>query len=305
MKVLVGKVFGIGNAVLAVPMIRAIRNSCALSQLDVLVGTGPDDAGAYEVMSYLLSSGVIDSLYRDRVPYDGMYDVAVMAIPFDGRWRNGEDFHAHIVLDGRTRPDPRTVGLSSWKKHEVLYMMENLIDMGLDEPEGDGQFLDSSFGPHPSDGRYVYLGMGYKKDPAGQWKVKHWGNESYAELAILLLNENVFIRTSGDAADMQMTMGPVWNMTGRDQHFKISPSRSLRDAFKEVAGAVMYVGNDTGMMHVAASQHIPTIGLFFMENSIVKNHPWGVPMLSFDGSRRFISPAEVFQRVMENIDAVH
>lgn len=310
MKLLVGKTFGIGNAVMAVPMLKALR-SLGPDSLDVLVGSTPDDFGAWDVMHQLQRAGVIDALYVDSTPgFDGeierrrKYDYAVMAIPFDGRWRKGHShddrhFSAHAVIDGRPRPDPSTVGLSSWKKHEVEYQMENARTLGY---EGETPTMDFLFGARPMRPRHFYLGVGYKKDAAGFWKKKHWGNENFAAVAGMILAahpENRVVMT-GDMADGKLSIAPILDLVeqkhgGTRGRISWNSTPRLRDSFHVVSSCSAYVGNDTGMMHVAAAHGLPCSAVFRLENSITKNGPWGDGHHAFDGSQRDITPEEVFE----------
>lgn len=263
---------------MAIPMIRAIQ-SLPDTTVDILVGCMPDDFGAHQVLSKVVSGQ--GKLYT-TVALEHTYDVAVMAIPFDGRWHNGIHFNAKTVLDGRTRPDPSTTGLISWKKHEVEYQMDNAYELGF-----YGQTPSMNFLGEPRvDPEKVYVGVGYKKDAAGFWKVKHWGNENYATLIKMLLDSNPRIRVvaTGDAADLQLSIAPISRMVSDKRfEFKLSARSNLDEAFYTVTGCGTYVGNDTGMMHVAAAHDRKVVGLFFMEHAYEKNRPW-----SFSSGNSFV-----------------
>ncbi len=300
MKILYCTTFGIGNTVMAIPAIRALKSMG--HDLDVLVGTMPDDGGALEVMLKLRDIWMtVDNVYNDRVDTDRKYDLAILSIPYDGRWHNGIHFKADRIMDGRTRPDPSTTGLVSWKKHEIEYQMDNARDLGYVGPTADTSFLlplelGRVFRPR-ADARKFYFGLGYKKDAAGFWKKKHWGNENFAELAKLILASNPGnqVVMTGDAMDFQLSIAPVIRMVNSVR--VIYQQGALLKSFDVLSGCDVYVGNDTGMMHVAASLRLPTYGLFFLENSIVKSRPWGENCHAIDGVGRSVSPQEVFERI--------
>ncbi len=289
MNILIGKTFGIGNAIMAIPMIKAIRSEHPGARIDVLVGSLPDDGGAIDVMRYLrYPDGIIDGLHVNQA-LGTEYDVAIMAIPFDGRWVNGRDFKAKTVIDGRPRPDPKTFGLTSWKKHEIEYQMENAHFLGYDGPTPSCSFLEEPpLWDKKTFERSIYMGVGYKKDAAGMWKVKHWGNENYAQLCRLffLREKNVRVVVTGDAGDMALSLKPIQarlKQWGMDDRFVIVPTTSLRHAFAVVNSCHLYVGNDTGMMHVAAACDRKVVGIFNMENAIVKNPPFCSDNLILEG----------------------
>jgi ADP-heptose:LPS heptosyltransferase len=223
-----------------------------------------------------------------------------MSIPFDGRWRNGEHFRADFVLDGRTRPDPSTTGLVSWKQHETQYQLD-LVHSQFGCPQGSALVSTSFyFPPTFRQERRFYFGVGYKKDQAGFWARKHWGNENFGRLARMLAEdhpENEVVMT-GDAADLQMSIGPILRIAAHPRVVGYAHG-GLRQSFDVLASCSRYFGNDTGMMHVAASMGLKTVAVFRLENSIVKSRPWAVPAelghVVLDGTSRDISPEEAFQ----------
>lgn len=298
MKLLVGKTFGIGNLVMAVPMLKALR-SLKPEKLDLLIGSLPDDTGAWNVANELQQAGIIDEIFINGVfgPNSVEYDYAIMAIPFDGRWQNGVHFKAKNVLDGRTRPDPSTTGLVSWEKHEILYQMENADRLGYKYGVPSPMFLK----PGNRKDNWIYLGLGYKKDAAGFWKFKHWGNENYAELIKLLCKHDFYVVTTGDILDLKMTINPIQQMTNGALGYV--PTHSISKAFDLIRECSLYVGNDTGMMHVAASCDALTLGIMMDPKLAIKNPPFtpsrrhGRVMFGWNG----VSPENVFIELLDLI----
>lgn len=270
MNILVGKCFGIGNLVLAVPMLKALKTLTGPDgRLDLLVGNFSDDTGAVDVAHEMLMSNIIDGLYvNSALRID--YDVAIMAIPFDGRWHNDMHFRAKLVMDGRTRPDPKTTGLVSWEKHEVLYQMENVDQLGYSKGVPSPKFIFAPSLPGFDKHRTIYLGLGYKRDDAGFWKFKHWGNEKYTSLVNMLSGARFRVVTTGDMMDLQTTIRPIMEKSP----LEYIPTTHLGGAFSVVSSCGYYVGNDTGMMHVAASQGLMTLGIMMDWKLVVKNRPW-------------------------------
>ncbi len=264
MRILVGKVFGIGNAVMCVPMIKALKSLG--HDVDVIVGHTPDDGGAKEILEWVTNTTYAVSLEDE-------YDLAIMSIPFDGRWQNGVHYRAKRVIDGRTRPDPSTTGLVSWQKHEVEYQMDSARELGFVGATPSCEFMPPLW-ENAALVDTLYLGLGYKKDAAGFWKVKHWGNERYAEVVSRLLERNKRLRiyTTGDILDLKLSIQPI-NEIVKNERFMYVPG-GMRDSFRIVERCQAYFGNDTGMMHVAASMGKPVIAFFFLENSMTKSHPW-------------------------------
>ena len=290
MNILVGRVFGLGNAVCGIPLLKALRMKFPNARIDVLVGDTSDDFGAHEVLSCV--GGCLVGKPRDII-----YDIAIMAIPFDGRWKNGRDYKAKIVMDERGRPGHSKVfGFSSWKHHEIEYSMENAYSLGY-----KGEIPNCSFHTPPisrSD-RSIYLGMGFKRDQSGFFSQKHWGNKNYIQLVkrIFEHDEDLWVWSSGNARDYEECILPV--SKGVNYARFVTVQNTLEDSFKVMNQCSVYVGNDTGMMHVAASMGLGVVSVFKLEGSITKSRPWCDRSITFDGSKREITPDEMFEAVKE------
>jgi ADP-heptose:LPS heptosyltransferase len=267
MKILYGKTFGIGNAVMAIPALKALRKVYPQAQIDAMVGSHPDDVGAFDILRLMVFDGTLNNVYRDKT--EGLYDIAIMAIPFDGRWQNGIHYQADKVFDGRTRPDPATTGLVSWKKHEAQYQIDNVRELGY-----VGETPDCSIDLAFEKENNLYLGVGYKKDAAGFWKVKHFGNENFAELLNKLFeaNKDIKVIATGDIGDIQFTLNPIKRLVN-NQRFIVKHCNII-NSIGEVAKCKAYFGNDTGMAHIAAAMNTVPIVAYFMEGSSIKNPPF-------------------------------
>ncbi len=280
MRILVGRVFGIGNSVLSVPMVKALASMG--HDVDVLVGDGPDDFGANEVFRELRrfeASPEIGHVWTGGVPFNtAIHDLAIMSIPYDGRWRNGLDFFAKEIMDGRPRPgDPSVLGFDSWEKHEAEYQMDNARSLGFAGETPDSSFMERGSAVDPD---LVYLGIGYKRDPGGFGLSKHFGNFSFAELMreITRLRPSTRFLSSGPILDMTEVAQKIsWMLLRSEVKYRhrltTGAGRGLVDSFDAVRGCAAYIGNDTGMMHVAASLDMPTVGLMAYPGLLVKNPP--------------------------------
>jgi len=132
-----------------------------------------------------------------------------------------------------------------------------------------------SFYPEsPKQDHKIYLGVGYKKDKANFWSAKHWGNKNFSWFVkIILHDDEVVVTTTGNILDWNFVISKIKSEVDESRfETKIS---NLDEAFKEISTCSLYVGNDTGMMHVAASMGIPCISVFNLVNSYTKNRPWG------------------------------
>jgi len=266
-RILVGKTFGIGNAVLSIPMIKALSS---LGQVSALVGSGPDDFGAAAVLSRV---SCIRDLWIDNVP-EGVpeFDVAVMSIPFDGRWQNGIHYKAKRVIDGRKRPgNVERLGFDMWEKHEVEYQMDNARELGYNGHTPDSDFLETPLREFDND--LVYVGIGFKRDEGGFGLSKHWGTDNFIFVMkrILELRPQTKFVSTGNIRDIMEVGGEIKRAIGTRYELK----EGLSAAFSTIPRCAAYLGNDTGMMHVAASCGVPCYAFMLSEDLIRKNHPFG------------------------------
>jgi ADP-heptose:LPS heptosyltransferase len=296
MNILFAKTYGIGNAVLSIPALKAIQIANPSAIVDVLIGRTPDDIGALDVFYNAKLSGYFSGKIYVDFAKEKLYDLAILSIPFDPRWREGYNFIANLVLDGRLKPDTSQQGFLSWKKHEVEYQMENACKLGFDGEIPSCDFFCNKADKAPNS---LYIGVGYKKDSAGFWKKKHWGNENFASFVKMyfsLTGGTVFL--TGDLLDLTLSIKQILSLVD-DERLVFVPTTSLSNSFKIVSSCEAFVGNDTGMMHVAASMGIPTLGIFFLENSVTKARPWGKNGFFIDGCDRKVSPDEVLSKLKQ------
>src|SRR6185503_17293386 len=130
-----------------------------------------------------------------------------------------------------------------------------------------GETPDCSFmAPAAGDPDLVYLGVGYKRDPGGFGASKHFGNTRFAALISEIARRRPSARfiSSGPIVDMaesgvRIGQGAPLGLYG----FKLTSGspHGLLESFSLLSGCGAYIGNDTGMMHVAASLGLPTMGL--------------------------------------------
>lgn len=270
MRILVGKCFGIGNACLSIPMMKALAS---FGDVDVLVGMSPDDLGAFAVFEQLkryTDGDVPRNIWIDAAPLDVVYDVAVMAIPFDGRWKNHTHFEARRVVDGRRRPgDVDRLGFDMWKKHEAEYQLDNARELGMIDETVGPEFIY----PAPLDKDLIFLGIGYKRDPGGFGSSKHYGTDRFIDLvkAIRSIRPAAHFITTGGMTDLVEVGSKILAAVGPDAYrFEFL---DIRRSFDIMARCDAYVGNDTGAMHVCSSLGMPTMGLMAYEELITKNPP--------------------------------
>lgn len=114
--------------------------------------------------------------------------------------------------------------------------------------------------------------------PAANWRAKEWRPERFAELAARLTAPSGPLPGARivviAAAHEQVQAAPVMAALPRDRVIDLVGRVGLLTAAAILHRAALFVGNDTGLMHVAAAAGAPTLGLFGPSN--VKEYaPWG------------------------------
>jgi len=287
MRILIRTTNWIGDAIMALPTIRAIRAA----------RSGPDDKIAILARSY------VADIYRDQnvadelIVYDShdkhsgfagrerlaaelrarRFDSAILLQnAFDAAWlawRAGIPERIGYARDGRSLlltnavPVPKTGEIPS---HEKFYYLELLrragwIDVIVDEsfiqlrlPDASRQraadFLIAS-GARPHATR-VGIGAG-----AAYGSAKCWPPSRFAELATQLQAQwDADVILFGAAAETvvsaaiasEMSTPPI-NLTGKT---------AIADLPALLSQCQVFIGNDSGAMHVAAAAGLPTVGIF-------------------------------------------
>jgi ADP-heptose:LPS heptosyltransferase len=256
-RIVVLQMWGLGNAVLTTPLLQALKQDG--HAVDVVVERGRAAGLAFQDWPE-----VIDKLWVEHAPKDKKYDVGVFAHPVSGYAKRAV-YKKRLSLRIPKNPEGYMWG---FKKHEAEYIFDFASMLGFEGempglrvplPQARPQI------PQPA----VALGPGYLKTHP-DWKKKHWGNEAYAKLAKRLYERGyspIIVGGPGDKedADEIEQMAPVaLNVCGRLP-------------FTQTVGLLMeceaFIGNDSGLMHVAAAVNLPTVGVFMMTNP-VKNRPW-------------------------------
>ena len=124
---------------------------------------------------------------------------------------------------------------------------------GLDVPPSARRVADSLLERIP--GRFVCLA------PGSRWPMKRWAAENYAELARRVAFEfgyHVVLLGDKDDADSARAVvaeapGRVTNLIGRT---------SVIEAAAVIERALVFIGNDSGLMHLAEAVAVPVVALF-------------------------------------------
>lgn len=140
--------------------------------------------------------------------------------------------------------------------------------------------------------------------PAANWVGKTWAAERFAILAQRLLNRD------GPLPDGRLLLlGGPEDRRAAEAVRREMPRKRVIDATGEVdllvacamlRRARLFIGNDSGLMHMAAAAGAPTLGLFGPSDER-RYGPWGIDARALRGPRSFESHVAVDPRLNQSL----
>jgi len=188
------------------------------------------------------------------------------------RWDLIVDLRNSIV-SRLLRAEKRAILSSNTGKHKVV---ENGAVLGLNPPPSPHIWLDASAEKQaaqllPATRPLLALG------PSANWPCKQWPIERFAHLANTLTAENgplagASVLVIADAHEREQ-IAPLLQALPQDKRVDITgyDLLTVADCLKQCS---LFVGNDSGLMHVAAAIGTPTLGLFGPGYEEIYG-PWG------------------------------
>jgi ADP-heptose:LPS heptosyltransferase len=114
--------------------------------------------------------------------------------------------------------------------------------------------------------------------PAANWRGKQWRAERFAELAVRLTLSNGPLpgaRVAVLAARHEREQAePLLRAIPHDRRIDLVGTVDLLTAAAVLRRCALFIGNDTGLMHIAAASGAPTLGLFG-PSPVIQYAPWG------------------------------
>jgi len=126
--------------------------------------------------------------------------------------------------------------------------------------------------------------------PAANWVGKTWPAESFALLAMQLMQKRQPFEKGRvlilGGADDRRAAEPLRRSLPRDRWIDLTGQVDLITAYACLKRARLFVGNDSGLMHLAAAAGAPTVGLFGPSDDRLYA-PWGPYTRVVRGPRAF------------------
>ncbi|MEN6584961.1 MAG: glycosyltransferase family 9 protein [Sulfuricella sp.] len=292
-----------GDTLVALPSFHLIRQRYPESRI-VLLTNSPVDSGVKAAPSHqvLIGSGLVDDYleyphgsgslldwvnllrgirrmrpskliylmpvrnFRQRVRDAVFFGLAGFLRP-QGMWSGRDGYRHREVVDRSGYYESEAIRLARTLGFSPDSLCADLfsLNLGANEREAIEPILRKLKGSQ----KFIAISVGTKA-PANDW-----GQERWVEL-VSLLSERVGQRSlvffgSGDERARCQSLLDLWAYGGLNLCGQVSPRQSA--AILE--GAVLYVGHDSGPMHLASSVGIPSVGIFSGRNKPGIWFPYG------------------------------
>lgn len=296
-KILVIQLWGIGETILTLPAIRALRLRYPKSNIKILatarnkeVYTGFRDAN--EIM--LVELGFIPimrfmSRYHKKfdlvIDMEEYLNISALIAFFVGGKRIGFGKRARSLLYTKSTPynDQQHVVETHMELARLAgaeMKVEKLIKLYVNKKDKNavGRLLKKL---KITDKDFL---VGIAPGAAESSKSRMWPPERYAKLADILIEKYkakiVFV---GNKAEEELVKGIQFLM--KNKSFNLAGKTSLKEAVYLIERCKLFISNDSGPMHIAAAQGVKTIGLFG-PNLPIRWHPYG------EGNRSVYRPVK-------------
>lgn len=126
--------------------------------------------------------------------------------------------------------------------------------------------------------------------PAANWVGKTWPLERFSQMAMRLLGPHGAmaggrLMVMGGPEDRKVARG-LLDVVARSRFIDLTGGVDLLTAYACVKHARLFIGNDSGAMHLAAAAGVPTLGLFGPSDERLYA-PWGANTRVVRGPREF------------------
>ncbi|KIL97701.1 ADP-heptose--lipooligosaccharide heptosyltransferase II [Paramagnetospirillum magnetotacticum MS-1] len=208
-------------------------------------------------------------------------------------WRQTAGIFWHQVIDLRgsalgwlVPTMSRKIIKSSWEpKHRLLHLSALL---GLDHPLPP--VLWSTPDQEAQAARLMGEGPILALGPGANWTPKQWPAERFAQLAGRLTGDGGILAGAKvalfGAESERPSLHALIEAVPIERRLDLIGRVDLATIHACLKRASLYVGNDSGLMHIAAASHVPTLGLFGPSSEVFYG-PFGPLCAAVRGARSF------------------
>jgi len=269
----------IGDAVLSSGLIKTLVDEVPTARFTIV-------ASALTAPLFAHTPGLEAVIVMDKTPGAGHWF---------GLWRKVRKRRWSLIVDlrgsaisGFLRRRRRAVHTASGERAHKVIQAARLLNLG-DRPPAPFLFTTPGIeaaAARLTTGRAPILAMA----PAAHWIGKSWPAERYGLVARQLLGpggalEGGRLMVLGGSAD-QGAAEPVKAAVPRSRCIDMVGRHDLLTCFAALRHVRLFIGADSGLMHLAAAADAPTLGLFGPSDEHLYA-PWGSAARSVRGARTF------------------
>jgi heptosyltransferase-2 len=270
----------IGDVVLTLPVIQSLRRAYPVARISVIAKSPSDELllGHPAINTVLTLPSREENGFWQRVKFarklkNFNFDVGVLfpnsfgsafLLSLTGvKFRLGYNTDARNIL--LTHPVATTSHLRK-EQYRVEYYFKILSSLKLDKPDRDFARLVSQEGDATA--REILLDMGMDEDDEfltlhpGTSKVERgWHAERFGILCQKLIKEDgkrVILLGTEKESELLARI----RKSGKSEMIKVIPPVNLRVLASLLKKSRLFIGNDSGMMHLAAMVGVPVLGIF-------------------------------------------
>ena len=270
-KILVFSFSFIGDAVLSTVVIQPLRAHFQNTHITFLVGPNAFDL--------LANDPQLDAtlVYDNRGEHAGLKGRINLI-----KSLRREKFD--LVINLRDSFTARCIGAEHWglvrgdrERHAVTRYLEVLSKQGVDTTDAQPHLQLTEIEQTTAQRFLAEAGVTSERlligiHPGGNWEYKLWSAEKYIQLGTALSkqkNATILLFAGPNERKLQTQVADIMD---------ISPilvkTENLREVAALIAACDVYIGNDTGPMHIAAAVGTPVVALFGSTNHI-RSGPYG------------------------------
>ncbi len=281
--ILVINLWGMGDAVLTLPLIAEIKRRFPSAQLDVLATKRVDKV--YAGVNYINKILLLEDrkTFRYRRKYDLVFDTehylnsSALAAFYLGKETIGYAHGQRAKLYTHTVEynDAQHIVATYFDLLRVLFPEVKNPEKLVRLPYSDEDKKSVTGLLRNNDIREDDFVVGFCVSAAESAPSRRWPKEKFAALADELVENYqariVFVSGPNDFAENQA----VFELMKHNSR-ALNPAKEMnvKRTFALVEQCKLFISNDTGPMHVAAAQGVPTVGLF-CPNTPVRYGPYG------------------------------
>lgn len=287
-RILIIQLWGIGETILALPAIEALRNKYKKSNIDILITSrnkeifyrnkNINDIKVLKLNPVSIKLFILRNFrkYNLVIDMEEYLNTSSIIAFFTGKERIG---YSHGI---RANLYTETVDYND-KQHVVYTFLDLLKPLGikktveklsqLNYSNNDKNNVDRLLKNYNLNKKNLLVSFGV--GAAESAKSRMWPKERFAKLADYLIKKyNAKIILIGNKEEKNFIDQLQNLIKNKNNSFNVAGKINVREMFYLISLCKLFIGNDSGPMHVAAAQGVTTIGLFGC-NLPVRFKPFG------------------------------